>query len=116
MLTEKEELWKGIPRKQIEWHPFIDTNKCTGCGMCVTSCRRGVFDYDIAKEKAVVVNPLNCMVGCTSCKTWCYFDAINFPDTKYIKNLIKEMNVLAFVKNELQHFLKEKEQRKNTQP
>ncbi|OYT64498.1 hypothetical protein B6U74_05405 [Candidatus Bathyarchaeota archaeon ex4484_205] len=38
--------WKGIPREEITWHPTVDESKCTGCGMCVTSCGRNVFDYD----------------------------------------------------------------------
>ncbi|MDZ7859772.1 MAG: 4Fe-4S binding protein [Candidatus Krumholzibacteriota bacterium] len=87
---EKYASWKGVPREGIDWHPHIDESKCVGCGMCVTSCGREVFDYDYEKKKAIVSNPLQCMVGCTSCKTWCVFNAISFPDAEYVKNLIKE--------------------------
>ena len=37
-LPEKYAQWNGIPREEIAWHPSIDSEKCTGCGMCVVSC------------------------------------------------------------------------------
>ncbi len=43
-LDPKFAYWKGIPREEIDWHPTVDESKCTGCGMCVTSCGRNVFD------------------------------------------------------------------------
>jgi Pyruvate/2-oxoacid:ferredoxin oxidoreductase delta subunit len=57
--------WKGVPRENITWHPIINTDKCTGCGMCVTTCGRNVFDFDVNQNVAVVARPLQCMVGCT---------------------------------------------------
>jgi NAD-dependent dihydropyrimidine dehydrogenase PreA subunit len=107
-LPEKYAQWKGIPREEIDWYPHIDENKCTGCGMCVTSCNREVFDYDEVKNKAVVVNPLYCLVGCTSCSTWCVFNAISFPDPQYVKNLIKEKKILSLAKRQLEQKLKQK--------
>ncbi len=101
-LPEKYASWKGVPREEIDWHPLIDEKKCTGCGMCVTSCGREVFDYDHEKKKAIVADPLQCMVGCTSCKTWCVFNAISFPDPEYVKNLIKEKNILSLAKKQLE--------------
>lgn len=41
------------------------------------------------------------MVGCTSCKTWCIFDAISFPNLQYVKNLIKDKRLLLFAKKQL---------------
>jgi len=69
--------------------------------MCVTSCGRSVFGYDWEKKKAIVVKPLNCMVGCTSCEVWCVFNAISFRDRQYVKDLIKERKVLALAKKQL---------------
>jgi NAD-dependent dihydropyrimidine dehydrogenase PreA subunit len=100
-LPEKFTYWKGIPRQEINWHPTIDESKCVGCGMCVTTCGRNVFDYDREKRKAVVARPLQCMVGCTSCQVWCVYNAISFPDPQYVKDLIKKRNVLATAKKEL---------------
>jgi len=71
-LPEKFAKWKGVPREEIDWHPIVDTDKCTGCGMCVTSCGRKVFDYDVENKKAVVVRALQCMVGFTSCQGMVY--------------------------------------------
>jgi len=30
-----------------------------GCGMCVTSCARGVYEYNYENKKSKVVNPTN---------------------------------------------------------
>lgn len=100
-LPENYAYWKGIPREEIDWHPTINEEKCTGCGVCVTSCGREVFSYNKEKKKVVVANALYCMVGCTSCKTWCIFDAINFPDPQYVKDLIKNKKVLTLAKKQL---------------
>ena len=108
-VDEKFAYWKGIPREEIEWYPTIDESKCVGCGMCVTSCGRNVFDYDWEKKKAVVARPLQCMVGCTSCQVWCIYNAISFPDPQYVKDLIRKRNLLALAKKQL-------EERRNQKP
>jgi len=73
--------------------------------MCVVSCGRNVFDYDQEKRKAVVARPLQCLVGCKSCETWCVYDAISFPDTSYVKKIIKERKVLVKIKEKLKEKL-----------
>ena len=109
-VSEKFAYWNGIPREEINWYPTVDESKCVGCGMCVVSCGRNVFDYDCERRKAIVARPLQCLVGCTSCGTWCVFDAISFPDPQYVKNLIKEKRVLLLAKKELEsRFCKGKE-------
>jgi len=110
-LPEKFAKWEGIPREEIDWHPTIQESKCVGCGMCITSCGRDVFDYDAEKKKAVVSRPLQCSVGCTSCEVWCIFDAISFPATVYVKNLIKEKNILSLAKRQLEEKFQEKKRR-----
>jgi len=72
--------WHGISREKIEWYPKIDEEKCIGCGMCVTSCPRGVFKFDYEKRKAKVVNPMNCMVACITCSNLCPVGAISFTE------------------------------------
>ena len=107
-MDEKFAKWKGVDRNKIKWNPKIEEKKCTGCGMCITSCGRDVFDFDKKKNKSVVARPNQCMVGCTSCETWCIFNAINFPDKQYVKDLIKKEKVLAVAKKELDEKLDEK--------
>lgn len=105
--------WHGIPREEINWHPIIDKNKCVGCGMCVISCGRNVFNFDKEKNKPIVARPLQCMVGCTSCEVWCVFNAISFPDKQHVKDLIKKKGVLKIVKKELEEKLKVKSEIKS---
>lgn len=100
-LPEQFAKWKGIPREEIEWYPRVDTDKCAGCGMCVTSCGRSVFDFDAENGVSVVARPLQCMVGCTSCQVWCIYDAISFPDPNSIKEIIKKRGVLTLAKQQL---------------
>jgi NAD-dependent dihydropyrimidine dehydrogenase PreA subunit len=101
-VPEKFAQWKGVPREAIAWNPRIDKNKCVGCGMCVTTCGRDVFDYDLKDKKAVVAKPLQCMVGCTSCQVWCVYGAISFPDPQRVRNFIKEKKILVFTKKQLE--------------
>lgn len=114
-LPEKYARWKEIPREEIDWAPIIDENKCVGCGMCITSCGREVFEYDLEKKKAVVDKPLQCMVGCTSCQVWCIYKAISFPDPQYVKNLIKEKKVLLIAKRQLEQKYNIKHKSTNTE-
>ncbi|MCM8764785.1 MAG: ferredoxin family protein [Candidatus Omnitrophica bacterium] len=106
-ILEQFAKWKGIPRQEIDWHPIIDENKCTGCGICFTTCGRNVFDYDKNRKKSVVARPFQCMVGCTSCQVWCIFDAISFPDKKVVRDFIKEKKLLVQARNEVEKKLSE---------
>ena len=69
--------------------------------MCVVSCGREVFSFNVGKQKSEVSNPLQCMVGCTSCRAWCVFSAITFPDEQRVKDFIKQKNILGLVKKHL---------------
>ena len=71
--------WHGVPREQIHWNPTIVEEACIGCGTCVTGCSRLVYRYDFEHRKAKVADPLNCMVGCTTCANTCPTNAIRFP-------------------------------------
>jgi CDP-4-dehydro-6-deoxyglucose reductase len=71
--------WHGVPREQIYWNPTVVEEACIGCGTCVTGCSRLVYRFDFERKKSVVVDPLNCMVGCTTCANTCPTHAIQFP-------------------------------------
>jgi CDP-4-dehydro-6-deoxyglucose reductase len=71
--------WHGVPRQQIHWNPTILEDACIGCGTCVTGCSRLVYRFDFERKKPVVIDPLNCMVGCTTCANTCPAHAIAFP-------------------------------------
>jgi NAD-dependent dihydropyrimidine dehydrogenase PreA subunit len=93
--------WHGIARDEIEWSPTIVSDRCIGCGICATSCGRGVYAFDYEANRPVVVAPLLCMVGCTTCATICTHDAIEFPSTGYIRQLIRKNKLLTQSKNML---------------
>ena len=84
-LKSKTKTWNGIPRSQIKWHPIIDKNKCTQCLTCVSFCKQGV--YEEKEGKPVVVNPLNCVVGCVGCESICPNQAIRHPPKDYLEKL-----------------------------
>lgn len=98
ILDEKFAKWRGLDRTTIEWYPVIDEDKCIGCGICATGCGRDVFGFDFEKNKATVLKPFQCMVGCTTCAVSCPTDAITFPDKGYVKRLIKDNGLIAKAK------------------
>ena len=70
----------GIPRLLIPWHPGIDADACTSCGVCVDACKHGVYAFDDGSGKAVVANPYECEV-----------EAISFPDKAAMKAVVKAL-------------------------
>ena len=86
--------WWGIDRKQIDWYPKIDYDKCAHCGICFISCGRRVFDWDKKEDKPLVAYPYNCMVACQTCANLCPCGAIEFPDTDGIKKLLNKAKVI----------------------
>ena len=71
--------WHGVPRENIHWNPTIVEEACIGCGTCVTGCSRLVYRFDFERKKPPVADPLNCLVGCTTCANTCPAHAIAFP-------------------------------------
>lgn len=97
--TNNNGAWHGIPREQIDWHPTVIADRCIGCGLCATSCGRGVFAFDYEANRPVVVAPQMCMVGCTTCATICTQDALEFPSQGYIRQVIRKNKILTQSKN-----------------
>ncbi len=98
--------WHGIDRDTIDWHPVVDESKCIGCGLCVTTCGRGVYKFDYEKSKSKVVNPNNCLVGCQTCSNLCPAKAIKFAEKdktrEKAQEIVKENQILPNVKKELE--------------
>lgn len=97
----------GIDRDQIQWNPVVDESKCVGCGLCATSCGRGVYKFDYENKKSKVVNPNNCMVACITCANLCPAQAISFSeenDTPRSKaqRIVKDFQLVAKAKDELE--------------
>ncbi len=86
--------WHGVPAHTIKWFPTIAAERCTGCGLCVTSCTRGVLAFDYETDLAVVVTPRMCVVGCTTCACLCPEDAVNLPARSDLQQLIQRNKVL----------------------
>ncbi|NCA66903.1 MAG: ferredoxin family protein [Clostridia bacterium] len=67
------------------WYPMIDYEKCIECGACIAKCKNGV--YDKQSTLPIVVNPDNCIQGCTGCGKLCPVGAIEyFGDNKAENN------------------------------
>jgi CDP-4-dehydro-6-deoxyglucose reductase len=93
--------WHGIPREEIPWHPTVDEDVCIGCGTCVVSCSRLVYRFDFERKKAVVADPLNCMVGCRTCASTCPANAIGFPSRDVVLALEERPEVRHAIEDEL---------------
>ncbi|MCK4890092.1 MAG: 4Fe-4S binding protein [Candidatus Aminicenantes bacterium] len=52
----------------------LDSDKCTGCGMCVEVCPHAVFI--IENKKAIITDRDLCM-ECGACQINCPFNALN---------------------------------------
>jgi len=63
----------GIDRPTAQY-PFIDANRCIGCGACVAACPEG-DPLGVVAGTAVVINGLRC-VGHSHCETACPVGAI----------------------------------------
>ena len=94
------QLWHGVPRREIPWYPTIDNAACIGCDLCYLSCGREVFERDDEHRLEIVERPYNCMVGCSTCKTVCPVEAIAFPGSDLIWKVEKEHRIFNIVKKE----------------
>ncbi len=59
--------------------PNADTEKCTGCGICVSVCPQNVFE--LKDGKSHVARPEDC-VECMSCVENCPMKAIALIESK----------------------------------
>ena len=89
----------GVERKEINWHPTIDKKSCVKCGMCM-NCGKNVFGWD-AEGKAVVLNPLACVVGCSTCANLCLGEAISFPPIEELRAFFSKNKIWTAVRRQL---------------
>ena len=81
--------WKGTPREQIPWYPAVDLAKCVGCRRCFEFCSHGVYGWDEAANTPKVLEPFQCVVGCSSCSQECEEGAIAFPPLTILKEFVR---------------------------
>ncbi len=82
-------LYDGLPREEIPWFPRVDSQRCTGCGTCISFCPHKV--YREKEGKPEVADPLNCVVGCSGCVPQCPAEAISFPSLMELRDVLKSL-------------------------
>jgi len=81
--------YMGIPREEIPWYPTIDPDLCSNCGACMDFCSNNVFAH--GELHTEVVNPYNCVVGCSACQKECETGAILFPSKEELIKILNEL-------------------------
>lgn len=81
--------WKGTPREQIPWYPTVEAAKCVGCRKCFEFCSHGVYSWDEAASIPRVIEPFQCVVGCSSCSHQCEEEAVTFPPLTILSDFLK---------------------------
>ena len=89
----------GYPRENVNWFPTIDRSKCVKCGMCM-NCGKSVYKW--TDKGAVVANPYECVVGCSTCANLCMGKAISFPAISELHALYKKEGLWAKVKKQME--------------
>lgn len=96
--------WHGVPRQDIPWFPTVDPQACIGCELCFVTCGREVYQIELQADgkhqKAVVDQPYNCMVGCSTCSMVCPTQAITFPGRDVVWNVEKKYKIFGVVRKE----------------
>ena len=85
----------NIPRDKLTWHPTINFDVCTGDRACIDFCKNDVFGWDEEQKHPLVLNPLNCVLGCDSCAQICPMEAITFPRKDELRAQIKTLRAAA---------------------
>ncbi len=99
--TSFDKPWHGIPREETPWYPTINEDICIGWDTRVTSCGRSVHRFDFERTKAIVAEPMNCMVSCRTCSNSCPTNAISFPSSQIVLGLEERPEVRHSIEDEL---------------
>lgn len=73
----------------------IDTDKCTGCGLCAKKCN--FLAIEMGEDKKAKVNVDLCK-GCEACMTLCKFDAISMEAGDFSVNAPFDIKALKAAK------------------
>jgi len=83
------------------WFPTINSDECDGCKRtfkCVDFCPYDVLEAE--EDRVVVINPLSCIQGCSTCASLCPKDAIIFPTRQSTAGThVKKSSLLQVVCN-----------------
>lgn len=63
------------------------------------NCGKGVFTWTV--QGPVVSNPLECVVGCSTCSNLCEGNAITFPDINELRAQYKKEHLWAKVTRQM---------------
>jgi len=88
----------GVDRKEINWGPTIDPDKCVSCGMCM-NCGKKVFEW--VDGKSIVARYDDCVTGCSTCMNLCLGNCISFPPLNELREFYKHRNIWTHVKKVL---------------
>lgn len=80
-----------IPRDRVDWAPVIDYEACLHDRACLDFCKSDVFAWNEEAMRVEVVNPRNCVIGCTSCAQICPAEAISFPDKDELTRTLRRL-------------------------
>jgi len=82
-------MYNGISREEIPWFPRVDSNRCTGCGVCISFCPNKVYRERDGKPE--VIDPYACVVGCSGCVSQCASQAISFPPLTELRDVLRTL-------------------------
>jgi 2-oxoglutarate ferredoxin oxidoreductase subunit delta len=66
--------------------PVINNTWCKGCGMCVDSCPKAVFEHKYLGDVPTVSRPNDC-VACSVCELKCPDFALTLFEVDVVPNL-----------------------------
>jgi len=93
ILSNLNNLCRGITRAEIPWRPTINPELCNGCQLCIYACPGNVYDWDGALVQPIVAHLESCVVFCMDCAKACPEDAITFPDKDEVVEQVKQLRV-----------------------
>lgn len=92
-MKQDRSIYTELPRSEIDWFPGIDHEKCKPqqCNFhYVKFCPFGVLSQN-ASGVIQVSKLYECNVGDESCRFQCPFDAISFPTTEELKEMLPKV-------------------------